>query len=363
METLDTLVSPDTRWFAVEKPFRLESGERLTDVHVAWRSWGRLNAAGDNAVIVNHALTGSADVESWWPELLGPGRALDPNRDFIVCTNLLGSCYGTTGPTSIDPTTGRAYGGGFPAITMRDMVRLQKALIDRFGIRRIVLAIGGSLGGMLTLEWALLYPHLVNAIAPIATAARQPAWAIGFSEAQRQALFADPLWRNGDYTPNATPRNGLAAARAIAMLSYRHWGEFSSRFARERNADGSFQAESYLRHQGAKFAQRFDAASYVTLTRAMDDFDAGSGRGGTAPALRTIEAPALVVSVDSDVLYPLEEQILIAGHLRSAEHVVLRSPHGHDGFLIATKQLNAYVHDFRCRRTPSTEKERVPCEA
>ncbi len=166
---METLTSSATHWFALEKPFELESGEQLTGVHVAW-----LNATGDNAIIVNHALTGSADVESWWPRLLGPGRALDPNRDFIVCANLLGSCYGTTGPVSMNPVSGRAYGGAFPAITVRDMVCLQKSLIDHLGIRRIALAIGGSLGGMLTMEWALLYPYLVNAIAPIATAARQP---------------------------------------------------------------------------------------------------------------------------------------------------------------------------------------------
>ncbi len=360
---METLTSSATHWFALEGPFKLESGEQLTGVHVAWRSWGWLNATGDNAIIVNHALTGSADVELWWPRLLGSGHALDPSRDFIVCANLLGSCYGTTGPISMNPVSGRAYGGAFPTITVRDMVRLQKSLIDHLGIRRIALAIGGSLGGMLTMEWALLYPRLVNAIALIATAARQSAWAICFSEAQRQALFADPLWCNGNYPPTAPPRVGLAAARAIAMLSYRHWGEFTSRFARERKPDGTFQVESYLRHQGTKFAQRFDAASYMTLTRAMDTFDAGDGRGGTVAALRSIESPALVVSVDSDVLYPLEEQIFIAGHLHDAEHVVLRSAHGHDGFLIATEQLNAYVHDFRQRRSAPTAREFVTCEA
>lgn len=360
MDTLDALISPATRWFTPEEPLRLESGQRLLDVHVAWRSWGRLNAAGDNAVLVNHALTGSADVDAWWPGLLGPGRALDPDRDFVVCANLLGSCYGTTGPTSIDPYTGRAYGGAFPAVTVRDMVRLQKRLVDHLGIRRLALVIGGSLGGMLTLEWALRYPELAAAIVPVATAARQPPWAIGFSEAQRQALFADPLWRDGGYAPARPPHRGLAAARAIAMLSYRHWSGFGTRFGRDR-ADERFQVERYLRHQGNKFARRFDAASYVTLTRAMDAFDAGDGRGGAARAMQAVAAPALVVSVDSDILYPVEEQIFIAGRLRNSEHVVLRSPHGHDGFLLATEQLNSYVRDFRRRRSRASATEPAAC--
>lgn len=360
MDTLDALVSPETRWFAPGEPLQLESGQRLLDVHVAWRSWGRLNAAADNAVLVNHPLTGSADVEAWWPGLLGSGRALDPDRDFIVCTNLLGSCYGTTGPTSIDPYTGRPYGGSFPRIEVRDMVRLQKSLVDHLGIRRLALVIGGSLGGMLTLEWALLHPGLVGAIAPVATAARQPPWAIGFSEAQRQALFADPLWQGGDYPPAHPPRRGLAAARTIAMLSYRHWSGFETRFARDRKEDG-FQVESYLRYQGTRFARRFDAASYVVLTRTMDAFDTGHGRGGAVRALKRIEAPTLVVSVDSDVLYPMEEQSFLASHLRNGEHVVLRSEHGHDGFLLATAQLGAYVRDFRRRWEPAGSTESTAC--
>ncbi len=349
MDRFEAWISPETCTFPVKQPFELDCGECLDDVRVAWRSWGQLNSNRDNAVIVNHALTGSADVDSWWPGLLGPGRTLDPQRDYIVCSNLLGSCYGTTGPGSINPKTGRRYGGSFPAITAGDMVCLQKCLTDHLGIRHIPLVVGGSLGGMLTLEWARRYPDLVGAIAPLATAASQSAWAIGFSEAQRQALATDPRWRGGNYPDDNPPRAGLAAARIIAMLSYRHWAEFTTRFGRERSENGSFQSESYLRHQGRKFSDRFDAASYMSLSRTIDHFDIGCGEEDAATALQTIAAPALVVTVDSDLLYPAGEQAFLARHLPRAEHRVLPSPHGHDGFLIDTGPLDRYIRNFRDR--------------
>ncbi|HYW75163.1 MAG TPA: homoserine O-acetyltransferase, partial [Gammaproteobacteria bacterium] len=241
--------------------FELESGAVLQDVRIAWHSWGQLNSERDNAVIVNHALTGSSDVEAWWPGLLGPGRALDPEHDYIVCANVLGSCYGTTGPASIEPGTGRRYGSRFPEITIRDMVRLQKRLIDTLGIRSVACVIGGSLGGMLTLEWVLLYPDMIRSIVSVAAAATQPAWAIGWSEAQRQAILADPDWQGGDYSQARPPRAGLAAARAMAMLSYRHWDGFQSRFGRH-GRDGVYEAQSYLRHHGETFVNRFEASSY-----------------------------------------------------------------------------------------------------
>lgn len=329
--------------------FELESGVVLHGIRVAWHSWGRLNSGRDNAVVVNHALTGSADVDAWWPGLLGPGLALDPGRDCILCINVLGSCYGTTGPASIEPGTGRPYGSRFPAITVRDMVRLQKRVIDELGIRSVACVIGGSLGGMLSLEWALLYPGLARSIVSVGAAASQPAWAIGWSEAQRQAIHADPDWHGGDYSQEQPPRAGLAAARAMAMLSYRHWEGFASRFARRCRGDGVYEAQSYLRHHGEIFADRFEANSYVTLTRAMDAFDTGAGRGGCKNALAGIRAPALVVSVDSDLLYPMDEQAFLARHIPAAEHVVLHSRHGHDGFLIETDSLSALVRDFRQR--------------
>lgn len=362
MDPLEHLVSPATRWFEPPGPFTLASGASLPRVRVAYRTWGRLNPPGTNAVLVCHALTGSADVDAWWPRLLGPGRALDPARDFIVCSNLLGSCYGTTGPASIDPSSGTRWGGTFPEVTVGDMVRLQAALCRHLGIHRIAMVIGGSLGGMLALEWAVRFPDRVGAVVPVASAARQPPWAIGFSEAQRAAIAADRHWRGGAYSASAPPSAGLAAARAMAMLSYRHWQGFAERFARERRDDGRFQAESYLHHQGKKFARRFDAASYVTLTRAMDAFDVGAGLdGGAEGVLATLPMPSLIVSVDSDLLYPMEEQAFLACHLPSAEHIVLRSPHGHDGFLIETERLDAFVREFRARHAVGGEVQ--PCTA
>lgn len=332
----------ETQFLQLPEAFVLEGGAVLPNVTVAYRSWGALNAAHDNAVLVCHALTGSADVDQWWPGLLGPGRALDPARDFILCSNVLGGCYGSTGPGDINPVTGRRYGGTFPTVTVRDMVSVQAQLLEVLGIEKLALVIGGSLGGMQVLEWAALYPERVGAIVPIGCGVRQSPWAIGWSEAQRQAIFADPNWRGGNYSPATPPAAGLAAARSMAMLSYRHWREFEKRFGRRRR-DGVFEIESWLRHHGDELVKRFDAASYVTLTRAMDSHDLARERDGAlAPAV-----PALVVGISSDLLYPLAEEQELAALLPNAELAVLDSPHGHDAFLIETETLNRQVREFR----------------
>ncbi len=360
MKPLEELISPATGWYTPEIPLRLDSGIQLSGIRVAYRHWGVLNSSGDNAVLVCHALTGSADVDSWWPDLLGPGRALDPMKDYILCSNLLGGCYGTTGPSSPDPENGRRWGNRFPPVSVRDMVRLQKMLAEHLGVRRWRMVIGGSLGGMQVLEWGAGYPDWVESMVPIATAVRQPPWAIGFSSVQRQAIEADRNWLGGDYPSGQGPRAGLATAREIAMLSYRHWEGFEQRFGRARHAIHEYEAVSYLNHQGSRFIDRFDAASYVLLTRAMDDFDLAAGRGDhPGKLLGGIRIPALVVSIDSDLLYPPQEQTFLARNLPLAEHVVLRSLHGHDGFLIETERLNAYVCDFRGRL--ETSSVRVCC--
>jgi homoserine O-acetyltransferase len=333
----------------LDTPFTLESGDVLPSVTVAYRTWGRLAAARDNAVLVCHALTGSPDLDAWWPDLLGAGRALDPDRDFVVCSNVLGSCYGTTGPTSLRPGTARPWGGDFPAITVRDMVRLQALLLDQLGVRRLRLVVGGSLGGMQVLEWALTVPERVDAIAALATSARHSAWCIALSEAQRQAIAADPRWRGGRYSPGEGPADGLAAARLIAMCSYRSHESLESRFARTRtDADGKpFAVQEWLHHHGRALVDRFDAASYVTLTRAMDTHDVGRGRGGTREALASVRVPALVLSIDTDVLYPPVEQEALAQGIPTAQLVSLRSPHGHDAFLIEGEAINAILARFR----------------
>lgn len=352
--------SPDTRALRLGVPVRLDCGVTLPDVTVAYRTWGRLNEAGDNAVLVCHALTGWADVEAWWGALLGEGRALDPSRDFVVCSNVLGSCYGTTGPTSPRPDGSGWWGADFPALTIRDMVRVQHALVEALGVTRLQLVIGGSMGGMQALEWPLLYPSFVSAIAPVAVSARHSAWCVGWSEAQRQAICADPRWAGGRYAPEAPPEAGLAAARMVAMCTYRSHASFEQRFDRSADATG-FGVEHYLRCQGRRLVDRFDANTYVALTRAMDTHDVGQGRGGWQQALALIRVPALVVSIDSDVLYPPAEQQALAAHLPGARLATIASPHGHDGFLIEDRAVNDLLARFREDITAGRDRQEYVC--
>jgi homoserine O-acetyltransferase len=342
-------IAPETRWYVPPGPWLLEGGGRLERLQVAYRTWGRLSPAGDNAVVVCHAFTGSADVDRWWTKMFGPGRALDPERDFVVCSNILGSCYGTTGPASVDPASGQPYLATFPAFTVRDMVRVQGELARALGVKRVRAVIGGSLGGMQVLEWALLFPELVQSIVPIASPARHSAWAIGLSEAQRQAIAADPRWAGGSYDPAEPPRAGLAAARMMAMCTYRGWESFEERYGRRSQSADLFAMESYLRYQGQQLVDRFDAATYHALTRAMDTHDVSRGRGEFEAVLRGIRQPALVVTIDTDVLYVPEEQRVMARHMPGARLERLESPHGHDAFLIHVDELSSLVAEFRGR--------------
>lgn len=327
--------------------FELEGGAILPGARLAYRTWGQLSSAADNVVVVCHALTGSADVEAWWAGLLGPGRCLDPEHDLVVCCNLLGSCYGSTGPASPRPGGGR-WGAGFPAVTVRDAVRAQRRLLDALGVRAVRLVLGGSLGGMQALEWALDDPR-VEAAAVIAAPARHSAWAIALSEAQRAAIAADPRWNGGRYEPSEPPAAGLAAARMMAMCSYRSPRGLGERFGHRLGPDGEPEVVSWLRHHGGALVARFDAASYVVLTRMMDDHDVGRGRGGVEAALRSLRVPVLAVAIDSDGLYPPAEQLEIAELAPQGELAWLRSPHGHDAFLIETADLDRQLRSFRAR--------------
>jgi homoserine O-acetyltransferase len=336
-------ISPKTQFYQLSTPFQLESGELLIDVQVAYRTWGKLNATGDNGVLICHALTGSADADDWWEPLFGSGKAFDIDHDFIVCSNILGSCYGTTGAISINPNTGKAYGGSFPEITIRDMVHLQAALLEYLGIQSLRLVIGGSLGGMQVLEWAVLYPEKVRAIAPMAASGRHSAWCIGLSEAQRQAIYADPNWQGGNYTIDTLPSQGLAVARMMAMITYRSWDSFTTRFGREYDVNQQFSISSYLQHQGQKLVERFDANTYITLTKAMDNHDVGRGRQDYQSVLKGITQPTLIVGIDSDILYPPVEQQELANLIPNAQLEWLKSTHGHDAFLIDMEVLNELV--------------------
>jgi homoserine O-acetyltransferase len=348
--------SPETRTVVLPGAFQLELGGVLPRVEIAYRTWGTLDPAGSNAVVVCHALTGSADADRWWTSMFGPGRALDPDRDFVVCSNILGSCYGTTGPASIDPATGLPWRGTFPPVTVRDMVRAQHALVTALGVRRVRLVLGGSLGGMQVLEWGLGWPEQVDALVFIASSARHSAWAIGQSEAQRQAIFADPLWKGGLYDPAHPPAAGLAAARMAAMLTYRSAISLEQRFGRRPQTEDLFAVQSYLRHQGGQLVERFDPATYVALLDAMDTHDVARGRGDLDDVLRSVVQPTLVVSIDSDVLYWPWEQREVARLVPHARLAVLDSVHGHDAFLIDVDRLSEMVAEFRGSPAPATPR-------
>ncbi|NTW49806.1 MAG: homoserine O-acetyltransferase [Chlorobiales bacterium] len=339
--------SRKTRYHKFAKPLELDLGGTLPEFRVAYRTWGSLNKSGDNAIMICHALTGSADAYTWWRPLFGQGRTFDPTKYFIICSNVLGSCYGTTGPTSINPMTGRAYGPDFPLITVRDMVKAQYELSKVFGIQKFKMVVGGSLGGMQVLEWAAMYPEMVEAFVPIATTGRHSAWCIGLSECQRQSIYADPNWQNGYYRQDQSPKAGLAAARMLAMCTYRSRASLEARFSRTVKADSQFNIQSYLQYQGEKLVERFDANTYVTLTKAMDQQDIARGRGEFYDVLGQIKQSALVVAINSDVLYPQEEQEELARFMPNARLDYLYSPHGHDAFLIEMEALDRKIIAFR----------------
>lgn len=331
-----------TRRLTLSQPFLLESGAVLPAVEIAYRTWGKLSPDRDNAIIVCHALTGSADADQWWSVFFGENRALDPTRHFIVCSNVLGGCYGSTGPTSLAPD-GKPWSARFPRITVRDQVRVQIALADELNIKSIRCVLGGSMGGLQALEWAVLDPERVKSVVTIAASGRHSPWCIAWSEAQRLALANDPLFKKGDYAPEAPPVAGLAAARAIAMISYRSAASLEHRLGRAPARDvygdraqtpEDFAARSWLRHHGQALAARFDANSYLSLLDAMDSHDLARNRGDFQEVLRQIKQPVLVGSVTSDALYVPAEQRELANGLPHAELLEIESSHGHDGFLI-----------------------------
>jgi homoserine O-acetyltransferase len=353
------------RWFAPRRPLPLEAGGELPGVRLAYETWGRLAADGSNAVLVLHALTGDSHVSGpagpghptagWWDGLIGPGRALDTDRWFVVAPNVLGGCQGSTGPASHRPD-GRRWGGAFPFLTQRDQVAAEAELADRLGIDRWAVVVGGSMGGMRALEWAVGHPDRTGALLLLASPAAAGAEQIAWASAQLHAIRADPNWRGGDYHdagPGGGPHTGLGLARRLAHITYRSEGELRTRFGRAAQGaedpwrGGRYAVESYLDHHAGKLVRRFDAASYVVLTEAMNAHDVGRGRGGIAAALRRVTAATLVAGVDSDRLYPLAQQAELAAGIPHADRPrVVESPYGHDGFLIEVEQVAALVREL-----------------
>ena len=362
-------VSPASGVLRLERPLKLDSGARLEGVEIAFQTYGRLNAARSNAVLVCHAITGDQHVASthpvtgkpgWWDRMVGPGRPLDPARHFIVCSNVLGGCMGSTGPSSIDPATGQPFGLTFPFITINDMVRAQAMLIDELGIETLFCVIGGSMGGMQVLQWAADYPHRMFSGVCLASTARHSAQNIAFDEVGRQAIMADPDWRGGDYArQGARAQKGLAVARMAAHITYLSEQALQRKFGRELQRDGlswgfdaDFQVESYLRHQGASFVDRFDANSYLYITRALDYFDLAAQHGGVlAQAFQTARAVRFcVLSFSSDWLYPTAESRDIVRALNAAgcraSFAEIETDKGHDAFFLDEPQLDATLRGF-----------------
>ena len=355
--------------FPPERALKLQSGGRLTGVEVAYKTYGQLNADRSNAVLVCHALTGDQHVASphpqsgkpgWWTQVVGPGRPIDLDRYFVICANVLGGCMGSTGPSSHDPVSGRIYGLNFPVITIADMVRAQAELVSALGIETLFAVVGGSMGGMQALQWASEFPERLFSAVCIASAARHTAQNIAFHEVGRQAIMADPEWKGGDYLRLAVrPEKGLAVARMAAHITYLSEAALQRKFGRELQRDGlswgfdaDFQVESYLRHQGSSFVDRFDANAYLYITRAMDYFDLGAAHGGVlAQAFaRARDVRFCVLSFTSDWLYPTAESRRIVRALNAAgaraSFLEIESDKGHDAFLLDEPILHSALQGF-----------------
>ena len=365
------MLAPDSlvMEFGEDEPLKLDCGGALQSYSLAYQTYGRLNAEKSNAVVVCHALTGDQHVANihpvtgkpgWWETMVGPGKPIDTDRFYVICVNHVGGCMGSTGPTSINPETGRAYGLDFPVITVPDMVRAEAQLLDRLGIDQLFCVVGGSMGGMQVLEWAASYGERVFSAIPIATAARHSSQNIAFHEVGRQAVMADPDWRSGRYLDEGTqPSKGLAVARMAAHITYLSDNALHRKFGRnlqDRDRisfgfDADFQVESYLRHQGFTFVDRFDANSYLYMTRAMDYFDLAADRGGDlAKAFEGTETRFCCVSFTSDWLFPTEETRTVVQALNAVaanvSFVEIETDKGHDAFLLEEPELFDAVSGF-----------------
>ena len=367
------LVSP--RDFVCAQPFTFKSGQTIPGFTLRYETYGQLNATRDNAVLICHALSGDHHCAGWhapndpkpgwWNNLIGPGKAVDTRRFFVVCANVLGGCQGSTGPSSLNPATGRPYGIAFPFVTIRDMVRAQKLLLDHLGVAELHCTIGGSMGGMTALLFAIKFPHFTRRVLAMATTARESAQAIAFNEVGRQAIMQDPAWNRGDYPRDGGPRVGLAIARMMAHITYLSDASMDRKFGRKKketaNGDAytfdlQFEVESYLRHQGQSFINRFDANSYLYITRALDQFDLAQTFGSLEATFAPVEAETLCVGFTSDWLFPPEQNRDLALALiragKRASYAELATDLGHDSFLLESDELYTLVRSFLERSRP-----------
>lgn len=339
--------------FNYNESFVLESGVTLPGYHLAYTTHGKLNASGDNVIWIFHALTANSNPAEWWPGLVGEGKLFDPSKYFIICVNKPGSPYGSISPLSNIPGTEQSYYQAFPVFSIRDMIRTFQQLKDHLGIRRILAGLGGSTGGMQLLEWAIEEPELFDHIVPIATNAALSPWAIAFNASQRMAIEADPTWL--EPRPDAGQK-GMAAARSIALLSYRHYNGYEITQPRDKSfveltQNVFYAADNYQRYQGMKLVNRFNALCYYRLTQSMDSHDVGRNRGGVEKALQAITARTLVIGISSDVLYPIVEQEYLQQNIRGAQLLRITSDFGHDGFLLEYEKIETALKKFMDERS------------
>jgi len=358
----------ETKYFSFDEKINLENGLDFGPITVAYETYGELNEDKSNAILVLHALSGDAHAAGyhseqdkkpgWWDDMIGPDKAFDTNKYFIISSNFLGGCKGTTGPSSVNPETGKPYGISFPVITIEDMVKVQKKLVDFFGIKKLLSVAGGSMGGMQALEWSIQYPEMVQSCVVIASASRLSAQNIAFNEVGRNAIISDPNWNNGNYYDGENPATGLAIARMIGHITYLSEESMHQKFGRrlqdklkpDFNFDVNFQVESYLRHQGQSFVDRFDANSYLFITKAMDYFDLHQKYGSLAHAFKGSKSKFLFITFSTDWLFPPEELKNTARTLMSLEKEVtycnIDSPYGHDSFLLEVEDQTKIVKNF-----------------
>lgn len=326
-----------------KQPLQLESGSVLPKIEIGYHTYGELNAAGDNVIWVCHALTANSDVADWWSGLFGEGKPLDPTKHFIVCANILGSCYGSSGPLTESPETGKPYYATFPQITIRDMVKANQLLQAHLGVKNIALGMGGSMGGYQLMEWAINDQSLFKNLCLLVTSAKASAWEIAIHKAQRLAIEADSTWKNESLDAG---RNGLKAARGIGMLTYRNYEAFKQTQDDAQEKLDDFKAASYIQYQGEKLAKRFNAQSYHLLTKSMDSHNLGRGRNSVEEALGMTKASTLIIGVDTDILCPTTEQEFIAKHIPNSRLEIISSPFGHDGFLVETDIVSGLLEEF-----------------